>query len=196
MVKKWITNSRKLLNDYRIFKTYSVKRESPLTGVSGEFFLVDPPKWMMIIPVLQNSEGVECFLMVKQYRHGSDSVTLEFPAGMVDPGEEVLGTAVRELSEETGYESNNIIKLGSINPNPAFMTNSTTTFLARDLVKTSQQSLDEHEEIETVLVPIEEFDNMIGESTNSSSLVNSAITLQAYLFYLKHEKRIIPSKHF
>ncbi len=196
MIKKWISNSRKLLNDYRIFKTYSVKRESPVTGVSGEFFLVEPPGWMMIIPVLKNGEGVECFLMVKQYRHGSDSITLEFPAGMVDPGEVVYDTAVRELAEETGYKSSNIIQIGNINPNPAFMTNSTTTFLARDLVQSGEQSLDEHEEIETLLVPIEEFDKMIVDSLDSTSLINSAITLQAYLFYLKHEKRIIPSKRF
>jgi 8-oxo-dGTP pyrophosphatase MutT (NUDIX family) len=183
VIKKWISSSRKLLNDYRIFKTYSVKRESPDTGSSGEFFLVDPPNWMMIIPVLKNSEGVDCFLMVKQYRHGSDSITLEFPAGMVDPGEEVYDTAVRELAEETGYESGNIIQIGSVNPNPAFMTNSTTTFLAMDLVKTGQQSLDEHEEIESLIVPVKEFDKLVG-----GDMVNSAITVQAYYFYLRSLK--------
>ncbi len=64
--------------------------------------------------------------MVKQYRHGSDSITLEFPAGMVDPGEDAKETAKRELLEETGYTSQSIVLVGKVNPNPAFMTNITS----------------------------------------------------------------------
>lgn len=183
MIKKWITNSRKRLGDYRIFTIDSAKRESPETGVSGEFFVVDPPNWMMVIPLIKNDKGEDSFLMVKQYRHGSDSVTLEFPAGMVDPGEDVYDTVVRELSEETGYVSSNIIQVGCVNPNPAFMTNSTTTFVARDLILTSSQNLDEHEEIESLIVPVKEFDKLIG-----GDMVNSAITVQAYYFYLRSLK--------
>ncbi|QEN05712.1 NUDIX hydrolase [Thiospirochaeta perfilievii] len=185
MVKKWITKSKEFLNDYRIFKTYRVKRESSDSGISGDFFLVDPPNWVMVIPVLNNSNGEECFLMVKQYRHGSNSVTLEFPAGMVDNSEVAIETGLRELAEETGYNTTNIKEIGNVNPNPAFMTNKITTLLARDLKRVWDQDLDEHEEIDTLLVPIKEFDKMIGEFTTSNSVVNSAITLQAYLLYLK-----------
>lgn len=177
---KWISEDKKRLGDFKIFTIDSVKRTSPETGISGEFYTVNPPEWMMVIPLTKNDEGVDCFLMVKQYRHGSDSVTLEFPAGMVDPGEDVKNTVIRELSEETGYESRDIKQIGKINPNPAFMTNSTTTFIARDLIKTGEQHLDEHEEIEILLVPITEFDRLVG-----GPMVNSAITLQAYLFYLR-----------
>lgn len=180
MIKKWLSSRRKRMGDYRIFKVDSVVRKSPDSGVEGTFFLVDSPDWMTIIPLVKNDLGEDCFLMVKQYRHGSDSITLEFPAGMVDPGEEAIETAVRELSEETGFKSSDIQKIGSINPNPAFMTNKTTTFLARDLEKIGQQHLDEHEEIECVFVPIKEFDSMVG-----GEVVNSAITIQSYYFYLR-----------
>jgi len=182
-MEKWLSEDKKRLGDFKIFTIDSVKRTSPDTGISGEFYTVNPPNWMMVIPVLKDNNGTDCFLMVKQYRHGSDSVTLEFPAGMVDPGENVNNTVVRELSEETGYKAENITKIGEVNPNPAFMTNSITTFLAKDLVKVGEQSLDEHEEIEVLLVPINEFDKMVG-----GPIVNSAITLQAYLLYLRSIK--------
>lgn len=180
MVKKWKSSSREFLEDYRIFKTYKVCRESAITGKKGNFFQVEPPEWAMIIPLLKDSDGEDCFLMVRQYRHGSDSITLEFPAGMVDPGEKPFDAAIRELTEETGYKAGKVYEIGCINPNPAFMTNSVTTFLATDLTETGIQSLDEHEEIETILVPVKEFDKLIGGPE-----VNSAITLQAYLFYLR-----------
>lgn len=180
MVKKWKTLKRVRGENYRIFSVDSVERESQITGKSGNFFLVDSPNWITVVPVIYREDGVKCFLMVKQYRHGSDSITLEFPAGMVDPGEDTLITAKRELLEETGYRAEHIIKIGKVNPNPAFMTNSTSTFLATDLELISSQNLDEHEEIEVLLVPVKEFEEKIGGEE-----VNSAITIQAYHFYLK-----------
>lgn len=185
MIKNWVSKNKKRIGDFKIFTIDSIQRESLSSGVSGEFFLVNSPDWMMIIPLLKDEKGRDCFLMVKQYRHGSDSITLEFPAGMVDPGEDVMDTAIRELSEETGYKSRDIREVGSINPNPAFMTNRTTTFVARDIIKTGDQKLDKHEEIETVIVPVEEFDRMIGQSIDSNCMINSAITIQAYFFYLR-----------
>ncbi len=185
-MNRWKTLNKEILNDYRIFKTYSVKRRSPDTGKQGEFFLVEPPNWMTVVPVLKNANGEDCFLLVKQYRHGSDSITLEFPAGMVDPGEDVINTVNRELKEETGYRANNITLVSEINPNPAFMTNKISTFVARDLVLCGGQELDEHEEIESLIVPIKEFEDMLG-----GDLINSAIMVQAYYFYKKSNKHEI-----
>ncbi|MGL1894439.1 MAG: NUDIX hydrolase [Spirochaetaceae bacterium] len=183
MIKKWKTLNKKLRGDYRIFKTFAVDRQSSNGEKKAEFYLVESPDWMTIVPVLKNEEGIECFLMVKQYRHGSDSITLEFPAGMVDPGEDSYNTAARELSEETGYKAESITLVSEINPNPAFMTNKTSTFVARGLTKSGEQNLDEHEEIETLLVPTRDFESMVG-----GDMVNSAIMVQAYYFYQKSLK--------
>lgn len=180
MVGKWKTLDRSRGQNYRIFNVDSVVRESELTGNKGEFYLVDSPDWITIVPIIKNKVGEDSFLMVKQYRHGSDSITLEFPAGMVDPGEDKSNTAKRELLEETGYKAGSIKLIGCINPNPAFMTNKTSTFLAEDLNLVSDQNLDEHEEIEVVYVPVKEFEDKIGGDE-----VNSAITIQAYYFYLR-----------
>jgi 8-oxo-dGTP pyrophosphatase MutT (NUDIX family) len=179
MIKKWIEVSRKEINNYRIFKTNVINRKSQLSNKESDFFTVDAPEWITVVPVVL-IDNVEHFVLVKQYRHGSDSITLEFPAGMVDPGENLLETARRELKEETGYHAKEITQISSVNPNPAFMTNTTNTFLAQSLEMVSEQNLDEHEEIEFLTMPIIEFDSLVG-----GELVNSAITVQAYYFYLR-----------
>ena len=180
MVKKWKTLGQIDKADYKIFNLIRVNRASAIDDKKGEFVLVDSPNWVMVIPVVINSAGEECFLMVRQYRHGSDSITLEFPAGMVDRGEESITAAKRELLEETGYKPETIEKVGSVNPNPAFMTNKTTTYVAKGLKLISEQKLDQNEEIEVVIVPQKEFESKIGGNE-----VNSAITIQSYYFYLK-----------
>ena len=69
--------------------------------------------------------------MVEQYRHGSNTVELEIPGGMMDPGDaSPVETAVRELREETGYEGENARVFGRILPNPAIMSNVCYTVLA------------------------------------------------------------------
>lgn len=179
MVKKWLTKSIEHINDYKIFKTKKVIRESQLNKSSGDFYSIEAPNWITVVPIVQ-VDGRDNFLLVRQYRHGSDSITLEFPAGMVDPGEDILETAKRELLEETGYRSHSIERVATVNPNPAFMTNNTSTFIARDLTKVAEQSLDHHEEIDIITMDIDEFDKLVG-----GDLVNSAITIQAYFFYLR-----------
>ena len=68
--------------------------------------------------------------MIEQYRHGSDTVELEIPGGMMDAGETgPVATAVRELREETGYEGENARVLGRVWSNPAILSNRTFTVL-------------------------------------------------------------------
>lgn len=179
-MKKWITKQVKKLHNYRIFHTESMIRQSPYRDVEGEFYRLKSPDWVTIIPVIENEKGEECFILVKQYRHGSDSITLEFPAGLVDPGEDAETTVLRELREETGYIATSVKKVGEVNPNPAFMNNRCSTYVVRGLERVGEQSLDEHEEIEVVIKPIKEYDSMIG-----GNMVNSAIIIQAYYFYLR-----------
>ena len=72
--------------------------------------------------------------MVDQYRHGSGSVTREFPAGLTDEGEDEESAAKRELLEETGMIGD-LLEIASFNPNPAFMTNRQSFFLGTNLKK-------------------------------------------------------------
>lgn len=176
----WITDSEKKEMDCRIFTVKSVWRKAA-ENRKGRFTIIDSPDWVTILPIVKNSQGGDCFLIVRQFRHGSSSLTKEFPAGMIDKGESPLEAAVRELEEETGYRAGKLTQLGSINPNPAFMSNQTHTFLAEDLQPLGRQNLDEHEMIEMELIPVEQLKGEIGTGP-----FNSAITLQAWFWYLRY----------
>lgn len=149
----------------------------------GEFVTLALPNWVTIIPLIEKEDGGRGFLMERQYRHGSESVTLEFPAGLVEEGESAEDAARREFMEETGYEGE-MEELCSFNPNPAFMTNTQTIFLARNLRKTASQSLDENEEIELEEVEVESVIEDMGRGVYSNGVMLSAL----FAFMRKAEK--------
>ena len=176
----WTTNSERQELECRIFKVKSVWREAA-ENRKGQFTVIDSPNWVTILPIVKNSKGNDCFLIVRQFRHGSASLTKEFPAGMIDEGEKPLQAAIRELEEETGYKAGKMTQIGSINPNPAFMSNESFTFLAEELTPTGNMNLDEHEMIDMELVPVREVAEEMG-----TGMYNSAITIQAWYWYLKY----------
>ena len=90
--------------------------------------------------------------MVEQYRHGSDTVELEIPGGMMDPHEtDPVATAVRELREETGYAGENARLLGRVHSNPAILSNVTYTVLIENCRLQHGVEFDHGEDLETRL---------------------------------------------
>src|SRR6187397_2279825 len=101
MIKPWKKISSRPLGDFRIFKIRSDTKVSPRTGKEHEFYVIDSVGWVNVVAVTPDHQLV----MVEQYRHGSDTVELEIPGGIMDLKDvrpEVTGA--RELREETGYE--------------------------------------------------------------------------------------------
>jgi len=175
---RWENLESETRYDAGIFRLRTVRRQSP-DGKKAPFVSVDAPDWVTIIPELTLGDDAE-FIMVRQYRHGSEMVEMEFPAGVIDPGEKPAEAAARELLEETGYQAKELREIGSVNPNPAFMTNRTYTYIARGLVKISEQNLDEHEILDVHTLNFSELKGKLGIKP-----YDNAITLQAWFFYLR-----------
>lgn len=145
------------------------KSQSP-EGDIGTYIVMDAPDWVTVIPVIEDD-----FLMVKQWRHGAQELSIEFPGGVIDKGESPDKAARRELQEETGYKTNHLEYLGSINPNPAIFSNHFHVFCATELENTLEQHLDNDEFVTFERIKIEEVIEKMGKPPYIHALMATAL---------------------
>ncbi|MDG2305937.1 MAG: NUDIX hydrolase [Candidatus Binatia bacterium] len=152
----------------RVFDVLRQRSRSPRTGREHDFFVLEACDWVNVIPLTNDDEVV----LIRQYRHGIEDFTLEIPGGMIDPTDASPQVAAgREMLEETGFGSDDIIPLGSIHPNPAIQANHCHTFLARGAEKRATPSFDGTEETEVVLEPLTRIPELIRTGLISHALV-------------------------
>ncbi len=172
MIKPWRKISSKPLGDFRVFALRSDKKVSPRTNKEHDFFVIDSVNWVNVVAVTPDNQLV----MVEQYRHGSDTVELEIPGGMIDEGEtNPLGAGLRELQEETGYEGENAQIIGEVFPNPAIQSNTCFVVLVQNCVCKHPTEFDHAEDLITKLVPIAEIPKLVVEGKIKHSLVIVAL---------------------
>src|SRR5664279_543799 len=172
MIKAWKQISSKLIGDFRIFKLRSDVKISPRTGKAHDFYVRDSVDWVNVIAVTPDQQLV----MIDQFRHGSNTVELEIPGGMMDPGEtDPVATAVRELREETGYAGENARLLGRVRSNPAILSNVTYTVLIENCRLQHDVEFDHGEDLETRLIPVAEIPKLVADEKIGHSLVVVAL---------------------
>ena len=169
----WVPVESRKDRNYKLFSVHLNKNKSPRTGKIHEFQVLKSPDWVAIIPVTPNNELV----MVKQYRHGIEQLSLEPPGGLVKDGQTPEQSAIEELEEETGYRAKAFHLLGWMHPMPAILTNRFYVYLAEDATPTGILNPEETEEIETVLVPVSQIVDYIKTGKITCSVMIAALHL-------------------
>ena len=154
----WKTlESKKIISD----KWINLRSETckmPNGKIIEPYYLLDYPTWINIVAINSSNEVI----LVKQYRHGLGKTIIELPSGSFEKNDKTpLDTAKRELLEETGFASNNFEQICISSPNPSNHTNLTYSYLALDVEKVSDQKLDDTEELEIILLPVDKVIEML-----------------------------------
>ncbi len=149
---KWrVTASRTIHKDRWI----SVRADDCVTdegAVIAPYYVLEYPDWVEVV-ALDADNNV---LLVKQYRHALGDISIELPAGGMDPGEtDPVEAGRRELLEEAGC-AGTLTLVGETRPNAGTHTNRTHIILARDVVKVAEPQDEPSERIESVWVPLAE----------------------------------------
>lgn len=115
----------------------------PLGDVIPDFYVVEQPDWVNVIAITTEGD----FIIEEQYRHGINKVCFELCAGVVEEGESPIDSAKRELLEESGYAGEEWKEFCVSCPNTSGCNNKCYTFIATNVEKVKEQTLDNTEEI-------------------------------------------------
>lgn len=139
-------------------------------GSQSQREFIRHPGAVVIIPVLPDGR----ILLERQFRYPNSQVFIEFPAGKIDPGEDHLECAKRELEEETGYTAAKWRFVCTIHNAIAYSDEHLEIFLAEDLTP-GQQKLDEGEFLETFSASLPEMLEMVrrGEITDVKTIIGA-----------------------
>jgi 8-oxo-dGTP pyrophosphatase MutT (NUDIX family) len=171
----WRELERETVADGRIFTLERSLAVSPVDGEARTFHRIQTADWVQILPITASGEAV----LVRQYRHGTQRITLEMPGGLIDPGEAPAPAALRECFEETGYRARVAQPLGFVSPNPALFANRLHSFYATEAKLEGAIQNTGSEVTEVVLVPVAELEGMIVSGEIDHALV--VATLWRYL---------------
>lgn len=168
MLKPWDKIGSQPLADYRIFRLRTDRAVSPRTKKPHDFIVIESVNWVNVVATTPD----EHLVMIEQYRHGSGTIELEIPGGMMDAHDRSPeAAAVRELREETGYAGQDPRIIGQVFPNPAIMSNTCFTILVDNCRCIHPVEFDHGEDLITRLVPIAEIPELVAAGKIKHSLV-------------------------
>lgn len=147
------------------------KVSDPVDQEAHRFYVLRAKDWCNVIPITEEGKIV----LVKQFRAGTLSAAYEFPGGVVESTDaDVTATALREMSEETGYELLPHARskiLGTSYPNPALQDNQVHSLIVGPVRKTHAQNLDPAEDIEVIEVDIADLPKLYREGKFTHALM-------------------------
>ena len=159
-------------NDLILFKTRFDRMRNPRNDAVLRRLVLESVDWVNIVALTADGLSV----MVRQFRFGVDYTTLETPGGMVDPGEDSLAAARRELLEETGYGGGEWTYLGAVEPNPAFHDHLCHHWLASGVSAVQEPAPTPGEAIEVTLMSERAVSEAVQQGVIKHALALSALS--------------------
>lgn len=189
-MKPWkILSSRQTYKDKWLgVRTDTV--ELPNGQTISDFHVIEYKEWASVVAFREDGR----LIIIREYRHGCQEITLGLPAGSAEAGEtDYRDVARRELLEETGYEAAQFEKIGQAYSNWGTQNNQVHFFIAFGARKVADQSLDTTEEIEVLDMAYEDYLNFEGVSPQQCH--HAAALHYAERYFAKHpEKRPLTQK--
>jgi ADP-ribose pyrophosphatase len=133
--------NRQNVYDGKLFKVARVTLQND-AGNEVTRDVIEHPGAACVIPMLDK----DTVLLIEQWRIGAKRPLWEIPAGTLDPGEDPLACAARELEEETGFKAGKLEHLFTMFPSPGILDEKMHIFIATELSK-GEQKLDDDEDI-------------------------------------------------
>ncbi len=177
MLHPWATTASRIIHRDRWIhlRADTCRRHDGL--IIDPFYVLEKPDFVHVLPVLEDGR----LLLVRQWRHGGSTFSLELPGGLLDAGETPEAGARRELLEECGARGTDWRHLKTFFPNPARQNNQFHAFLARGVTRIGEQKLDESEQIEIHTLTVAEVDEAIAHGE-----FNQGNHIAAYLLARPH----------
>jgi 8-oxo-dGTP pyrophosphatase MutT (NUDIX family) len=159
MAGLWDSVENEIVGEFSAFCVRRHLMRSPRTGDLHEFHVVDVPTCVQVIAFTADDRVI----LVEQFRQGVQRVSLEFPAGVVDDGEDPVTAAVRELEEETGYTAEHAELLGDFDSDPAIQSNTIKVIVARGCRADGERDQDDGEDVDVSIFASTEIYGLIDE---------------------------------
>lgn len=130
-------------------------------------------KAVMVVALTEQQE----ILLVSEYAAGTEQYELQCPKGIIEPGEDSLAAANRELAEETGYAAKQCKLLQTMRVSPGYFDHQTDLVLATDLYPHTLDSADEPEPPEVIRWSLDRIDELLARQDFSESRSIAAVLL-------------------
>lgn len=161
--RAWEILDETLAFDHRYLKVKAQRVRLPTGATIDDFHVVVSPPWAATVALTENNE----LILVEQFRQGYGDLSLEIPAGLIEPGEEPMHAALRELEEETGYSASHIEPLWNTRPEPSRHDQWAHFGFVRGATFRGRRTPDATEDLRVVLRPVHELDAIIGQMVHA-----------------------------
>lgn len=171
-MKPWQVQTSTMLIEDRWMRLRADSCKTDKGTMIEPYYVLDYSPWVSVFAMTDDDDVI----LVRQYRHAIESITLELPSGGFERADlDAASAAKRELLEETGYSSARFFEIAKIAPNPASHTNFNHVIFTTGARQVAAQYLDDGEDIEIVLMPVQQVRDELASGTFVAAIQTAAI---------------------